>query len=278
MSAYSDLILATPGIQAYYRLGEASGTTVVDATGNGRDLTSSAVTLGTTGLLTGDADTAYTFNGSTSVCELDNTTPIDFATNDAMSAEAWIRIPSPRNTYDWWLSMGVDATYTHVFGSVDTGQVYWRMVGTDRNAVTATINGNTVYHVVITGGLETGTVTTRIYLNGEFIESASEGVASMSSIDHIAIGATPGIGNVEFNGIIDEVAIYNVVLTPEQIAAHYDLGVNGPPAEPEPEPEPEIIVPWSSGGMGMPRSSKKPPKKREILNIVWEPENDRMRR
>jgi hypothetical protein len=63
-SAYSAAVLADSPL-AYYRLGEASGTTMTDSSGNSRNGTyAGSPTLGAPGLVTGDSDTAVTFNGT----------------------------------------------------------------------------------------------------------------------------------------------------------------------------------------------------------------------
>lgn len=64
-SAYETAVLADSP-SAYYRLGESGGSTASDDSGNGVNLTypGSGVTLGTTGALAGDSDTAVTFSGS----------------------------------------------------------------------------------------------------------------------------------------------------------------------------------------------------------------------
>src|SRR4051812_8284116 len=63
--SYSSEVLADSPL-AYWRLGDASGTTMVDSSGNARDgAYTGSPTLGTTSLLLSDADTAVTLNGST---------------------------------------------------------------------------------------------------------------------------------------------------------------------------------------------------------------------
>jgi len=63
-SAYSDAVLADMPVR-YYRLGDSSGTTAVDSSGNSQDGTyTGGVTLGASGAIQGDADTAATFDGT----------------------------------------------------------------------------------------------------------------------------------------------------------------------------------------------------------------------
>jgi hypothetical protein len=65
VGSYSSLILSYASLVAYSRLGEASGTTAVDASGNSLDMTYTASpTLGATGAIFGDSDAAVTFNGT----------------------------------------------------------------------------------------------------------------------------------------------------------------------------------------------------------------------
>src|SRR6266850_1370354 len=63
---YAQMIVAD-GPEVYYRMGDATGSTVVDASGHGRDgtieLGVAAPTFGVAGALAGDVDTAINFNG-----------------------------------------------------------------------------------------------------------------------------------------------------------------------------------------------------------------------
>lgn len=73
---------------AWYRLGEASGTTMVDSSGNGHDGTygqggALAPTLGVTGLVAGDSDTAAAFGGTGAA-----------VTNGTVPYAAWLDAPT----------------------------------------------------------------------------------------------------------------------------------------------------------------------------------------
>ncbi len=77
-ASYAAACLAT-GPVAYWRLGEASGTSAADATGNGHTGTYVASpTLGVAGALTGDSDTAVTLNGSTQYVSVPTSTALNF--------------------------------------------------------------------------------------------------------------------------------------------------------------------------------------------------------
>ena len=76
---------------AYYRLGESSGTTATDTSGNGNNGTYSAigVTLGTTGAITNDTDTAATFGGSSGEMTVPDNADLDPASQ--ITLEAWFK-------------------------------------------------------------------------------------------------------------------------------------------------------------------------------------------
>ena len=57
-------VVLSDGPLAYWRLGEASGATAIDATGHGLNGRYSIVALGTGGAIAGDLDTAASFDGS----------------------------------------------------------------------------------------------------------------------------------------------------------------------------------------------------------------------
>lgn len=66
--AYSDLVLAEASLESYHKLAETSGTTAVDSSGNAHDATyPSGVTLGQTGLLLSDPDTAVLWGATSDV-------------------------------------------------------------------------------------------------------------------------------------------------------------------------------------------------------------------
>jgi hypothetical protein len=60
---YAGRVLSTPGLTAYWRLGEASGTVATDATGRAAGTYLGGAALGARGALSADADTATRFGG-----------------------------------------------------------------------------------------------------------------------------------------------------------------------------------------------------------------------
>ena len=72
---YRDMVLGTPGLMSYWRLGEASGRTAVDERGaHAGSYAATGVTLGRPGALSGDPDTSASFDGVSG--EMSVSTPV----------------------------------------------------------------------------------------------------------------------------------------------------------------------------------------------------------
>src|SRR5262249_54431949 len=111
-SVYRAAILADNPL-AYWRFGEASGTTVHDETGHGHDGTiGTGVTLGAGGAILGDADTALQLAGTQGV---DAGDAFDFPNNAPYSLEGWIK---PDHA--------IDNAYRHMFTKDDQSQATGR--------------------------------------------------------------------------------------------------------------------------------------------------------
>lgn len=202
---------------AYYRLGESSGTSMVDASGNGRNGTYTGVTLGASGALSGDTDTAITLAGaSTSYASVPFAAWMSPA---AVTLEAWVK------------STSTDAV---VFGTMQTfGQPYYlrisstlglyfaaRTSGGDSwaNNTGQTVRDGNWHHIV--GTFTPGTI--KAYLDGALVATNTGGAYANSLIaatSDLAIGRR---GNgLYFGGQVDEVAIYGTALSATRVAAHY---------------------------------------------------------
>lgn len=233
-SYYRNLIIAD-GAYAYWRLGESSGTTGQDETAGDRDLTYVASpTLGAAGALS-DGDTAMAVNGTTQYAHRAGSTVTN---KDLWSMEAWAK-PSSLSQHGMVVQQGADNGGFAMAIGQSTGNPDgngarllllrngsgWHDGGYSFASTTSFV------HVVITYTAP----TYRIYVNGVETATGSGTIGGITGA-HTSIGCGFNSDNITpfrfFAGTIDEVAFYNAVLTPTQIAAHYEARLG----EPEPPP------------------------------------------
>jgi len=82
------------------------------------------------------------------------------------------------------------------------------------------IDGNW-HHIVVT---HDGSVT-RMYADGVFIGSNSGNAGGLNSRSGYSIGYNLANGNFHFNGVIDNVSVYSVVLTASEVDEEYNNGI-----------------------------------------------------
>lgn len=209
----------------YYRLGEVSGSTANDGSGNGHSGTiNGGVTLGTTGLIFNDTNTAMTFNGSAGYISLPTTGLPTGAS--AWSVEAWCKITSipSAGTYSmasWGTTSSLQMTAISLFSNGSTAQFLCDLGGGNHAAGPFTVAINATYHVV---GTYDGT-NLRLYVNGT-LAAGPTAFAPNIALAYATIGSESSSFDF-FPGIIDEVAFYSTALSQARITAHYNAGTLG---------------------------------------------------
>lgn len=214
---YATEVLADSPV-GYWRLGEPSGTTAEDSSGNNRDGTySGGFTLGVTGAVSGD--TAADFNGSTGVVTIANNAAFQFTTDctveawvkpDAVSADAVITKGDNFSDPDYMLFLTLSGT-----GIGDLS--FWNGTAWTTSAALPIVAGQWQHVAATFDG-----VTVRLFYNGQLIHSNATATTIQTSTGSLRIaqqGSTAGSNN--FDGSIDEVALYETALSPTRIAAHY---------------------------------------------------------
>ena len=222
---------------AYYRLGEASGTTALDSSGNGRNSAyNGTYTLGATGAIDGDDDTA-----------LDLTTAPGGYTS--LATQAWMNIGSTITVECWAKQAGDvhdanpsnaavlvarDSTSDafsnrnwYVYAN-NSGAVYWRAFGASSQRFslgtsTTPLSDGKWHHVACTYN---GSVA-KIFVDGIELASGSAS-GTLNSSRALTIGRAEkqlADGLRYFNGVVDEVAMYGTALSSTRIAIHYAAGV-----------------------------------------------------
>ncbi len=225
LATYRSTVLADRPL-SYWRLDETGGTIAGDQT-VANPGTFVSTTLGAPGLIPSDpTNGAVAFNGTNGDVRIGQSGALDFTT--AMTLEAWISptslppagssrsILAKPGSYALQLNGSALAFTVLEFGVRNT-------VSTPQGSV---VPGG-VYHVV---GTYDG-VNERLYVNGAQVALAPLAGSPEQSLGGMHIGSWDGAS--EFcAGTIDEAAVYPAVLSPERIAAHFNI--SGASAKPPP--------------------------------------------
>jgi hypothetical protein len=228
--SYSAEVLADSPL-AYYRLGDASGTTMTDSSGNGRHGTYfNSPTLGATGLLLGDSDTAVELSGSLQYMSVPDDNAYDGLS--AFTITARIKLTSVT---------GVRMIVSRDDSTTGGGRSFqFRM------------NGNKLEFVKIAGGVVTVAGGTSLSTGVEYsvaarfdgstakvyVDGVQDGTGTMTGTlgtvtELLRLGASRSSGGTVnfFSGTLDEVALFASALSPTRIAAHHAAALIPPPRE-----------------------------------------------
>jgi chitodextrinase len=223
LSPYSNTASATTsgfpasGLVAAYGFNEGSGSTINDASGNGN----SGTIVGTVSWSAqGKFGAALSFNGATRV-DIPTSGLLNLTT--AMTLSAWVR---PSSTPTLWRDV--------IYKGNDN---YFLMASSDNNApaVGGTWPGSHQYASAATGlAVNTWThlaatydgTAARLYVNG--VQAASFAMSGnlVTSFHPLQIGGDSIFGQF-FQGLIDEVRVYNRALTQTEIQADMGTPVTG---------------------------------------------------
>ena len=235
-SSYSSVVLAdTPVV--YWRLGESSGTTAFDSSGNGLDATLvGSPTLGAPGAITGDSNTSVGLDG---VDDAGTRSPVTTQLAD-VTLEAWVYWSgccnggpngsgpmvlyngnSGTNGYGIQISSGTGFSC----GPAASLRVILGGVTCDAAGSGGSLQLNTWTHVAAT---RTNGNVWKIYVNG--VKTTER---STSPNPNPIISGGTAFGAQGLQGRIDEVAMYNTALTQPRIQAHYAAGAGVASQPPE---------------------------------------------
>lgn len=227
MREYRDVVLEdTPSL--YLRLNEASGTLALDSSGNSRNGTyTGSPTLGSSGALRNDADTAATFSGTGQYVTLGDI--LDFAATAAFSLECWVK-PNNDGAYTYQRLISKETSD----GSGRQGWTLWRNKSNNNLGFERYLNdasdAKTVSNV-LPAGAWTHIVATydgtnmRLYING--VVQGSPQASSKSLVNHgdaLRVGSDV-YSDSDFGGRIDEVAVYDYALSATRALYHYQAGM-----------------------------------------------------
>ena len=211
----------------YWRLGESTGSVAADASGyNQKGNYFGAVTKGADGALEGVGNSAATFEGGQVISQNAFTNPRSY------SLEAWFKTSTTTGGKIVGFGNSPDGNSSgydrHIYMTPDGKLIYGVYVGfTDTLQTSASYNDNEWHQVVATQGA-TGM---RLYVDG--VLQGSNGQTNAQDYTgywHVGGDVTWGPGDWEFDGAIDEVAVYLTPISETAVSQHFALGTTGAPA------------------------------------------------
>jgi hypothetical protein len=211
---YADHIKAQTPL-AYWRLGEPSGTVAADEMGYHDATYTGNPTLGTPGLV-GDDDTAMTVAGVLMQGATAGNTAFQLYAD--FSIEAWFQTSNAGTSFR---SIVVKMNDYSMFAMDNVLGVYEWGSGLIVSSGVNIADGQR-HHGVVVFGINYGPAESQMYLDGVAV-----GPPFTHSLSSQAQQLTFGYNDFatqEFNGTIDEVAIYNRRLTPAEVLGNYQAG------------------------------------------------------
>ena len=222
--AYGDLVLGSPGLVGYWRLGERSGTVARDETGANHGTYLAGATVGAAGLLAGDADAAVT-------SAVEGTRRVVGLTRTGFPGGA-----SPRTIAIWLRTTAAGTQCLFMYGSAGAGLASDLFLsatlgrlshhnGTGNLQLDAgSLNDGLIHHVAVTydGALWTpcidGVAKAAV---AQTLNTASPGTFGVGTA---GIGGDNGFVAANFVGTLDDAALWNRALTADEISQLYRAG------------------------------------------------------
>ena len=225
LSPYSGVASAAtlPRVVVAYSFDEGTGSTVTNAAGNGNNGTISGATRTNANVF----GNALVFNGSNALVTINDSASLHLITG--MTLEAWVNPSVVSNIWQDVIYKANDnyfleATSDHNKVPGGGGTIAAADVVTFGNAA---LTVNTWAHLALTYD---GTAL-RLYVNGVPVSSLSKTGTILVSTSPLQIGGDSLFGQF-FQGMIDEVRVYNVALTAAQIQSDMNLPVGDIPTAP----------------------------------------------
>ncbi len=218
---YQDEVLSDAPIM-YWRLGEEVPPVANDLSGNGFVGEYQVVGLGETGAIARDSDTAVRI-------EPDNQSQVSagdafgFEGNQPFSAELWVKPGLSGACLMGKVNWNEDLTVYQgwfLFFNNESDTVTMRRAGSNISGP-ATLSTTKWSHIVATYD----GITAYVYVNGEEIAKRLSPKAITPIIEPFLVGRMDNWQDYE--GLVDEIALYDYLLAPSRINRHYVAGLTG---------------------------------------------------
>ena len=217
---------------------------------------------GGTTFVAGEVGQAFSFNGVDADVWVPGAPNLNVGAGDGLTIEGWINpaeVNSQHPIAEWsspsWFNAHFWIATPVAFGGGGPGSLYANLIDTTSAyhqiaSAGGVVIANTYQHVAVT--YDKGSGSAVLYLNGVVVEQANLGSFTPLTTGDLHLGLRPvgGAAGTRFVGQMDEMAIYNRALRPDEIAAIYGAGSAGKCAAPPPPPQtncvsaPSGLVSW----------------------------------
>jgi subtilisin-like proprotein convertase family protein len=207
----------------YWRFGDTAPSTVLpDSSGHANNGTYlGGVTLGQPGAITGDPNTAASFDGVNDTGRVPDSATLDVG--DSFAVEGWVKRSSTTKATELF-NKGANGLQLTVMNAGSGNQVWLRKAGVTTIArSTAGVPADGAYHHIV--ATKDGPGSTMIYIDG--LDAGTVQVSGGQVVQNTAFPLTFG-GAGSTPTLFDDFALYDGVLNPGQVAAHHAAGVSAP--------------------------------------------------
>jgi hypothetical protein len=201
-----------------WRFGEPAGTALLDSSGHANNGTYlGGVALGAIGIPGAAPNTAATYDGVNDTGRVPDSSSL--GVGNSFTLEGWIKRSSTTKTHELF-NKGGNGFQLVVMNAASLNRVLLRKanVTTIAQSTVPVLADNRYHHIVATMN---GPGTAKIYIDGAL---ASTSLTATQQVQDTTWPLTFGVAG-STPAKYDEFALYDQVLTPEQIAAHYAAGM-----------------------------------------------------
>ncbi len=220
------------GLVAAYSFDEGTGTSVADAAGKGNGGTISGASWDSAGR----NGKALSFDGVDDRVTVPDANSLDLTSS--MTLEAWIK-PRTAGGYRTAILKERPGNLAYaLYASTTQANRPAAEAGSAELLGSSALTANTWSHLAATYD---GSVL-RLYVNGALVGSKNQSLGLPTSGNPLRIGGNAVWTDEHFDGLIDDVRVYNRALSPSEIQADRDTPVGGG-APPPPPPPPDTTAP-----------------------------------
>ncbi len=234
-AGYAAKVLATAGLAHYWRLGETSGTTLADAKGEADATIAGAPTLGATGALVDDDDTAASFDGTDDSATAD----VDLSATNRVTVEFWLKWDAFAANDDLAIEL------TPNFNDHDGGFIVDPNCGLGTNRFCVSLGrgasrnvamfdrpspGDWHHYALVLDTTAPGADQIVPYVDGEPVAYTkwANGTGAGAFADSTLNVMSRNNASLFGGGDLDELALYTRPLAASEIEDHHEVGIDPP--------------------------------------------------